>query len=106
MSLLPILFITECFCLVYWPEESSYSVLAESRIVNVKEYLVGETVQVKEGQRTFSGKVVAIGNRADIEKQLSDIEGSKAQGKYYDRCVCSIYMCLCMYADCMLSCRC
>ena len=62
MSVLPILFITGCFYLVYWPEESSYSVLAESRIMNMKEYLVGETVQVKEGQRTFSGEVVAVGN--------------------------------------------
>ncbi len=74
--------------LVFWPEESSYSVMAESRLVNVKEHLVGETVQVKEGQRTFCGEIVAVGNKTDIEKQLSDIERSKAQGKYYtDVCV-------------------
>ena len=93
MSVLPILFITERFYLVYWPEESSYSVLAESRIVNTKEYLVGETVQVKEGQRTFSGEVVAVGNRPDMGKHLSDIEGSKAQGKYYDRHACVAFTC-------------
>ena len=55
--------------------------VAESKIVNAKEHLVNETVQVKEGQKTFSGTVAAVGNRTDIEKQLSEIEGSKAQGK-------------------------
>ena len=59
--------------------------MAESRLVNVKEHFVGETVQVKEGHRTYSGEVAAVGNRTDIEKQLCEIEGSKAQGKYYDR---------------------
>ena len=54
--------------------------LAESRIVNAKEHTVGETVQVKEGQKTFSGEVVAVGNKTDVEKQLSEIEETNEQG--------------------------
>ena len=54
--------------------------LAESRIVNTKEHTVGETVQVKEGQKTFSGEIVAVGNKTDVEKQLSEIEETNEQG--------------------------
>ena len=57
--------------------------VAESKIVNARKHSVNDTVhvQVKEGQKTFSGTVAAVGNRTDIEKQLSEIERNKAQGK-------------------------
>ena len=67
-------------CLVSWPEESSYSVVAESKTVNAKECSAGQTVQVKEGSKCFSGTVVAVGSKVDIEKQLSEMEGNKEQG--------------------------
>ena len=74
------LLITERFYLVSWPEESSYSVVAESKIVNAKECSAGQTVQIKEGSKCFSGTVVAVGSKVDIEKRLSEMEGNKEQG--------------------------
>ena len=73
------LLITGCFYLVSCPEESSYSVVAESKIVNAKECSAEQTVQIK-GSKCFSGTVVAVGSKVDIEKQLSEMEGSKEQG--------------------------
>ena len=54
--------------------------VAESKIVNAKERSAGQTVQVKEGSKCFSGTVVAVGSNVDIEKQLSEMEGNKEQG--------------------------
>jgi hypothetical protein len=68
------LFITERFYLVFWPEESSYSVVAEAKTVSPKERSAGQTVQVKEGSKCFSGKIV------DIEKRLSEMEGNNKEG--------------------------
>ena len=75
-----LLIITERFYLVSWPEESSYSVVAESKIVNAIECSAGQTVQIKEGSKCFSGTVVAVGSKVDIEKQLSEVEENKEQG--------------------------
>ena len=66
---------------MFWPEESSYSVVAESKTVSAKEHSVDQTVQVKEGSKCFSGTVVAVGSKVDIEKQLSELEENNAQGK-------------------------
>ena len=75
------LYILERFYLLLWPEESSYSVVPETKIVNPKEPSTGQTVQVKEGSKSFSGTVVAVGTKPDIERRLSEIEGNKTQGK-------------------------
>ena len=70
----------ERFYLVFWPEESTYSVVPESKTVGAKEHLVGQSIQVKEGSKCFSGTVVAVGNKVDVEKRLSEMEGNKEQG--------------------------
>ena len=59
----------ERFYLVFWPEESTYSVVPESKTVGAKEHLVGQSIQVKEGSKCFSGTVVAVGNKVDVEKR-------------------------------------
>ena len=70
-------FTLERFYLVFWPDESTYSMLPESKIVGEKESSAGQIVKVKEGQKIYSGKVVAVGKRLDIEKQLSEMEARK-----------------------------
>ena len=44
-------------------------------------------VKIKEGRKTFSGKVMAVGKKTDIEKQLVEMEGvedaaNEMHGKY------------------------
>jgi hypothetical protein len=75
------LFVTERFYLVFWPEESSYSVVAEAKIVSLKECSAGKTIQIKEGSKCFSRKVVAVGNKVYIEKQLSEMERNNKEDK-------------------------
>ena len=61
----------------------------ESKIVGEEETSAGHTVKVKERQKVYSGKVVAVGKKLDIEKQLSEMEAmdedeeanNKTQGK-------------------------
>ena len=47
----------------------------ESKIVGEKEPPAGQMVKIKEGQKTYSGKVMAIGKITDIEKRLIEVEG-------------------------------
>jgi hypothetical protein len=54
--------------------------VAEAKIVSPKERSAGQTVQVKEGSKCFSGEVVAVGNKVDIEKRLSEMEGNNEEG--------------------------
>lgn len=41
-----------------------------------KEHSAGQAVH-KVGLKIFSGTVVAVGSKTDIEKRLSEIEGNK-----------------------------
>ena len=59
----------------------------ESKIVGEKEPPAGQMVKIKEGQKTYSGKVMAVGKKTDIEKRLIKMEGvedatNKMHGKY------------------------
>ena len=45
---------------VWWPEES--------KIVEPKEPSAGENVRVKEGTKVYSGKVVAVGSKSEVEE--------------------------------------
>ena len=46
-------FPTECYFLVYWPDENSYSELPDSKILEPKDPVVGQMVKVKEDIKTF-----------------------------------------------------
>ena len=65
---------TERYFLIFWPQEKCYSEVAESKIVEPKDPSVGQAVKVKEGSKIFSGTVEAVGNKSEIEKQLSELE--------------------------------
>ena len=62
-------FAIECYYLVFWPDESTYSMLPESKIVGEKEPSAGKMVKVKEGQKLYSGKVVAVGEKVLHRKE-------------------------------------
>ena len=72
---------------MFWPEENTYSMVPESKIVGEKEPPAGQMVKIKEGQKTYSGKVMAVGKKTDIEKQLVEMEevedsANEMHGKY------------------------
>ena len=54
---------TERFYLVFWPEENTYSMVPESKIIGEKEPPAGQMVKIKEGQKAYSGKVIAVGKK-------------------------------------------
>ena len=62
------------YCHIWHPIENSYSDVPESKIVEPKDPAVGQTVKVKEGTKTFSGKVEAIGTKAELEMKLCDLD--------------------------------
>ena len=69
---------TERYFLIFWPEEKCYSEVPESK---PKDPSVGQRVKVKEGSKTFSSTVEAVGNKSDIEKRLSELESVAPEGE-------------------------
>ena len=70
---------TERYFIIFWPEERCYSEVPESKLVEPKDPSVGQTVKVKEGSKTFSGTVEAVGNKSEIEKRLNELESEEAK---------------------------
>ena len=66
-------FCIERYYLLFWPEDT-YSVVTESKTLSAKEASAGQSVQVKEGAKEFSGTVVAMGSKVEVEQQLSEME--------------------------------
>ena len=62
------------YCLLYWPEEKCYSEVLELKLVEPKEASVGTVAKVKQGGKFYSGTVVAVGTRAEIEQQWKELE--------------------------------
>lgn len=62
------------YCLLYWPEEKHYSEVLESKLVEPKEASIGAVAKVKQGGKFYSGTVVAVGTRAEIEQQWKKLE--------------------------------
>lgn len=59
----------------------------EFKIIGEKEPQAGQMVKIKEGQKAYSGKVMAVGKKTDIEKRLIEIEAvedatNEMHGKY------------------------
>ena len=78
--------IYSCFCctterynLIFWPSEETYSIVQESRVVEPKDPSVDETVKVKEGGKVFLGKTAAVGIKANVEAQMSELEGNRRE---------------------------
>ena len=65
------------YCLLYWPEENCYSEVLESKLIEPKEATIGVVAKVKQGGKIYSGNIVAVGMRADIEQQWKELEGGE-----------------------------
>ena len=57
-----------------------YNVIQESKIVESKDQDDDETVKVREGGKVFSGKVAALGTKADVEARMNELEGNNRNG--------------------------
>ena len=64
------------YCLLYWPEEECYSEVVESKLIEPKEASVGEVAKVKQGGKSYSGTIVAVGTKTDIEQRWKELEGA------------------------------
>lgn len=58
---------------MYWPDEDSYSEVPESKIVGNPGSL-GEAIQVKERQKVYTGVLVAVGSKQEVQEKLRNIE--------------------------------
>jgi hypothetical protein len=47
----------------------------ESKLVQPKEASVGAVAKVKQGGKLYSGTIVAVGSKAEIEQQWKELEG-------------------------------
>ena len=65
--------LTERHFLVFWPDEDSYSDVPECKIVGNPGPL-GEAIQVRERQRIYTGLLVAVGSKQEVQKKLNAIE--------------------------------
>ena len=65
--------LTGRYFLVFWPDEDSYSEVPESKIVGNPGSL-GEAIQVKERQKVYTGLLVAVGSKQEVQEKLSTIE--------------------------------
>lgn len=65
--------LTGRYFLVFWPDEDSYSEVPESKIVGNPGSL-GEAIQVKERQKVYTGVLVAVGSKQEVQEKLRNIE--------------------------------
>lgn len=65
--------LTGRYFLVFWPDEDSYSEVPESKIVGNPGSL-GEAIQVKERQKVYTGLLVAVGSKQQVQEKLNTIE--------------------------------
>ena len=63
--------LTGRYFLVFWPDEDSYSEVPESKIFGNPGSL-GEAIQVNEGQKVYTGLLVAVGSREEVQEKLSN----------------------------------
>ena len=65
--------LTGRYFLVFWPDKDSYSKVSESKIVGNPRSL-GEAIQAKERQTVYTGHLVAVGSKQEVQENLSTIE--------------------------------
>ena len=64
--------VTERYCLVFWPNENSYSDVPELKVVGE----IGadsETIHVKEGTKVHAGVLIATRSKQEIQQKLDNI---------------------------------
>ena len=71
---------TERYYLIFWPQEETYSIVLDSKVVEPKDPAVDNMVKVKEGGKVFVGKVAAVGSKADVEARMSELEANRSEG--------------------------
>ena len=70
---------SEHYCVVFWPEEGCYSVVLESKLAEPKEATVGVVAKVKQRGKMYSGSIVAVGTRDEVQQRLNELEGDEEQ---------------------------
>jgi hypothetical protein len=65
--------LTGRYFLVFWPNEDCYSEVPECKIVGNPGSL-GEPIQVKERRKVYSGVLVAVGTKQEVQEKLKTIE--------------------------------
>ena len=71
---------TERYYLIFWPQEETYSIVQDSKLVEPKDPAIDEMVKVKEGGKVFVGKVAAAGSKVDVEAQMIELEDNCGEG--------------------------
>ena len=56
----------EPFLLMFWPDEDTVTCVSNEKVLPIDnhkggEFVVGETVQVKNGRKTYTGRIAGIG---------------------------------------------
>ena len=72
---------------MFWPDEDCYSEVAQTKMLENKEPIVGQTVRVKEGCKIFTGIVDTIGSKSEIEQRLNELESEMTDAVGDDECV-------------------
>ena len=64
-----------CHFLVHWPEENCYSEVPQSKVVGEP----SEKIQVKERGKIYTGQLVDVGSKEEIQQKLNSILGESSQ---------------------------
>ena len=70
----------ERYYLIFWPEESCYSEVAQAKIIEPKEPSVGDIARVKECTKIHTGKVVGFGSKGEVEKLMMEFDALDNDG--------------------------
>ena len=57
---------------MFWPEEECYSEVPESKVVAEPNSPNG-MIKVKERSKVYTGQVIAVGSKADIQQKLNTL---------------------------------
>ena len=79
------------YFLVFWPDEDCYSEVPECKIVGDPGSL-GEAIQVKERQKVYTGVLVTVRSKQEVQQNLNTIEvqSSKEQEPVFSRVAMSL----------------
>ena len=70
--------LTGRYFLVFWPDEDTYSEVPECKIIG-NPGSIGEVIQVKERQKVYTGLLVAMGSKHEVQQKLNAIEVQSSQ---------------------------
>ena len=61
--------------LVYWPEEDCYSEVPQAKVVGEP----SDKIQIKERGKIYTGQLVGVGSKEEIQQRLNSILGESSQ---------------------------